>query len=235
MPGRLFDFYFVPLLLFILLVGNSFARDLHVDPESGDDSNDGVALPVRSISRGIALAGPDDTVHLKPTVYYDYAGFYRKQGEAGRPVILDGHGATLEGSDTIDPDDWKEVEPGLYRSTVLPPHWNEAVLARWFFLFADTMQRMDRVLKGKSAPLKQPYELGAGEWTFVRNEGAAEDDWSGTFYLKIADGKTLAESEIRWPVRSAGVQFSGDNGHLVIRNLTATHPHNDGFNIHGDC
>jgi hypothetical protein len=29
--------------------------------------------------------------------------------------------------------------------------------------------------------------------------------------------------------------MSGDNSHLVIRNLTATHPYNDGFNIHGDC
>ena len=36
-------------------------------------------------------------------------------------------------------------------------------------------------------------------------------------------------------MRSAGVQMSGDNAHLVIRNLTATHPYNDGFNIHGDC
>jgi hypothetical protein len=36
-------------------------------------------------------------------------------------------------------------------------------------------------------------------------------------------------------MRSAGVQMSGDNAHLVIRNLTATHVYNDGFNIHGDC
>jgi hypothetical protein len=36
-------------------------------------------------------------------------------------------------------------------------------------------------------------------------------------------------------MRSAGVQMSGDNAHLVIRNLIATHPYNDGYNIHGDC
>lgn len=29
--------------------------------------------------------------------------------------------------------------------------------------------------------------------------------------------------------------MSGDNSHLVIRNVTATHFQNDGFNIHGDC
>jgi len=31
------------------------------------------------------------------------------------------------------------------------------------------------------------------------------------------------------------VQFGGKNSHLLIRNLTATRPYNDGFNIHGDC
>jgi hypothetical protein len=45
----------------------------------------------------------------------------------------------------------------------------------------------------------------------------------------------LADANIFYPVRSAGVQFGGDNAHLVIKNLTATHPYNDGFNIHGDC
>ena len=29
--------------------------------------------------------------------------------------------------------------------------------------------------------------------------------------------------------------MSGDNAHLILRNITATHPYNDGFNIHGDC
>jgi hypothetical protein len=57
----------------------------------------------------------------------------------------------------------------------------------------------------------------------------------GAFYIRLAPGVALAEANIFVPVRSAGVQFSGDNAHLVIRNLTATHPYNDGFNIHGDC
>jgi hypothetical protein len=57
----------------------------------------------------------------------------------------------------------------------------------------------------------------------------------GTFFIKLAPGQKLAEANIFAPVRSAGVQFSGDNAHIVIKNLTATHPYNDGFNIHGDC
>ena len=61
----------------------------------------------------------------------------------------------------------------------------------------------------------------------------------GAFYLRLPPGQKLEEANIFAPVRSAGVQFSGQgerhNAHLVIRNLTATHPHNDGFNIHGHC
>src|SRR6185436_11469305 len=55
------------------------------------------------------------------------------------------------------------------------------------------------------------------------------------FYLKLPPGQKLADAGILAPVRSAGVQFSGDNRHLVIRNVTATHVYNDGYNIHGHC
>jgi len=51
--------------------------------------------------------------------------------------------------------------------------------------------------------------------------------------VKLAPGQTLAGAQIAAPMRSTGVQFSGTNAHLVIRNLTATHVYNDGFNIHG--
>jgi len=97
---------------------------------------------------------------------------------------------------------------------------------------------MGRTSKGIQAPLKQPEELQAGEWTFVKDPSREKPPSKaiyGTFYLKVAAGQKLAEAKIFAPMRSAGVQMSGDNAHLVIKNLTATHPYNDGFNIHGDC
>jgi acetyl esterase/lipase len=53
--------------------------------------------------------------------------------------------------------------------------------------------------------------------------------------VKLPPGQKLADAHIAAPMRSAGVQLSGPNAHLVVRNLTATHPYNDGYNIHGDC
>ncbi len=213
--------------LFLLLpISTLFARDIHVGKEAP------------TIDAAIKAAQPGDTIHLEPKVYRDYAGFYLKKGEPGKPITLDGHGATLEGSDPIDPARWREISPGLFANDDLLPGLSDAAIGRWFFLFDGKLQLMGRTSKGRSASLKKPQELQAGEWTFVKDasrEKPSSKAIYGTFYLKLAAGQTLAEAKVFAPMRSAGVQFGGDNAHLVIKNLTATHPYNDGFNIHGDC
>ena len=212
--------------LFFALVCPLVARDIHVGKEAP------------TIHHAIKMAAAGDTIHLEPKVYRDYAGFYGKKGEPGKPITLDGHGATLEGSDPIDPAKWREVSPGLFANDDLMPGLSDAVIGRWFFLFDGKMQHMGRTSKGKQAPLKKLEDLQAGEWTFVKDPSREKPPSKaiyGTFYLKLAAGQSLAEAKVFAPVRSAGVQMSGDNAHLVIKNLTATHPYNDGFNIHGDC
>ena len=230
-----------PVILTALLVTLSFsqtqARELSVDPDIGDDQNDGVTSPIKTIRHAIRNAKPGDTIHLKPVVYHEYAGFYNTRGQPGKPITLNGHGATLEGSDAIDPTTWTEVSPGLFKNDELLPTLNLAILWRWFFLIDGKINRMGRLLKGRSEPLRKPEELKPGEWTFVGNhtksEGGSDSDKArGSFFIKLKPGQTLKQANIRFPVRSAGVQLSGDNAHLVIRNLTATHPQNDGFNIH---
>jgi hypothetical protein len=217
------------LATFALAASTAPARDLRVgiDPE------------VPTIAHAIKLAEPGDTIHLEPgKVYYDYAGFYGKKGAPGRPITLEGHGAILEGTDPLDPAQWQEVSPGLYAADALLPRFDEAMLARWFFLWDGSVNRMGRASKGRAEPLKAPAELLPGEWTFVADPSRAEPgsrQLRGAFYLRLRPGEKLASADIRVPVRSAGVQMSGENAHLVIRNLTARHPYNDGFNIHGHC
>jgi hypothetical protein len=191
-----------------------------------------------TLAHAIKAAQPGDTIHLEPKVYRDYAGFYAKKGLPGKPITLDGHGATLDGSDPLDPTQWKEVSPGLFAADTLLPQLSDAVIGRWFFLFEGKMQLMGRTSKGRSAPLKNTADLQPGEWTFVKDltrVTTASTQIFGTFFIKLNPGQSLAQANISVPVRSAGVQFSGDNAHLIIRNLTATHVYNDGFNIHGDC
>ena len=197
-----------------------------------------VGMEAKTIREAIKMAQPGDTIHLEPIVYHDYAGFYGKKGELGKPITLDGHGATLEGSDPLDLEKWREVEPGLFANDELLPRLDAAIVGRWFFLWNGKMNLMGRTSKGKKAPFKKPQELQPGEWTFVVDEERSPSPTKqlfGTFYLKLMPGQKLADANIAAPMRSAGVQMSGDNAHLILRNITATHPYNDGFNIHGDC
>src|SRR5437867_2250604 len=117
------------------------ARDFYVDPSAGADKANGLAArpsgadgPVKTIARGIKLAGPGDTVHLAPVTFKEPAVFHNREGELGRPITLDGHGATLDGSEPLNPADWREAAPGLFRNDNLL-RLDDAAIQRWFFLF----------------------------------------------------------------------------------------------------
>lgn len=211
------------------------ARDLHVDPQLGNDAADGVAQPVRTIGRAIRLAQAGDSIHLQPRVYRDTAAFYDKAGEPGKPITLEGHGATLDGCDPLDPTGWIEVEPGLYRHDNLLP-LTQAMVDRWFFFWDGRMNRMGRCSKGPSEPLKVPADLQSGGWTFVNDSQreARKGYIHGAFYLRLPAGQALSEAQIGVPLRMAGVSMHGKCAHLVIRHVTSTHPYNDGFNL-SDC
>ncbi|WP_395751827.1 hypothetical protein [Prosthecobacter sp.] len=216
------------LFALLLAVAGTEARDIRV----------GLDKDAPTIAQAIKASLPGDVIHLEPKVYHDYAGFYGKKGEPAKPITLDGHGATLEGSDPLDPATWTEVSPGLFKNDALLPRLDDAVIGRWFFLWNGQMNHMGRTSKGRAAPLKKPEDLQPGEWTFVKDPSREKPpslQIYGAFYIRLPAGQKLADAIIRAPVRSAGVQMGGDNAHLVIKNLTATHPYNDGFNIHGDC
>lgn len=226
------------LMLLLMFAGGSsagFATDIHVDPNNGDDAADGSVSPVKTIATAIRQTKPGDTIHLKPdTVYRDWAAFFDKSGEPEHPITLDGHGATLDGCDPLDPQGWVEVEPGLFRNDDLIP-LTDAIIDRWFFVMDGQLNRMHRCSKGPSQPLKKPQELRPGEWTFVkdpdRTKAARTGYIFGSFWIRLPAKVSLLEAKIEVPIRTAGVLIRGTSSHLVIRNLTATRPYNDGFNL----
>lgn len=122
----------IVLVGLVLSGGHARAADFYVDNISGDDSFGGRLEkpdgegggPFRTIGRALKDAGAGDTVHLNPTgkLYRQAANLYgHPGGEDGKPLTLDGHGATLCGADPVSADGWEEWQDGvLQRSDVVP-------------------------------------------------------------------------------------------------------------------
>lgn len=244
-------FFQTGLLLLVGVARAAMARDLFVDPVAGDDRSSGLDREVtgkdglvKTIARGVRLAGAGDVVHLAKAVYRESIVLHDKVGEPGLPIIVDGHGSTLEGSDPLRIDEWREVSLGLWRCAALFDkvlRLDMAVIDRWFFVFDGRMQLMNRSSKGPSQPLKQPDQLVPGEWTFVKDEVRSPvfdktkygEQIYGDFFVRLAPGMPFADARISAPIRSSGVTLGGDSSHVVVKNVTSTHVYNDGFNIHG--
>ena len=241
-------------------VAHVVARDIYVDNVAGLETNDGLAAtagakgrgPFKTIHRGMRTAVPGDVVHLVKNAgvpYRESVVFHDRVCPAELPIVLDGHGAVIEGCEAVDLAQWELVEPGLYRKTKLLKHCDSAVVGRYFFRFDGVMQHMGRTSKGPSAMLKDPMLLRPGEWTFVPAELKVEAQEivdpkeaarlkeqahaDGAFYVKLDPAKKVTDYKIEYPARSSGVQVSGRNENIVIRNLEVRHVYNDGYNIHG--
>jgi hypothetical protein len=212
-------FFFAALLLCYAAQGRLCgARELKVSRAPGSEFS--------SIQQAVNKAQPGDVIVLSPedSPYYESVSFRNKSGTADKPIILDGRGATLDGSEPLRAEEWEETAPGLFRSTAFAARMrvSNSILGRYFFVMNGEMNRMNRSSKGTRAPFKSVADLQANEWTFIEDEKA--------FYIRLAPGEKPAS--VRAPVRASGVALSGDCEHLIIRNLSVTHVWNDGFNIH---
>ncbi len=189
-------------------------NQLWVDREQG---------PFKTIASAIRHARPGDTILLKPGVYHESVDFTNRSGAEGKPIVIDGQGSTLDGSDAVDLKTWENLGEDLYRwRHPNTPKLVKETVARFYLLFDGQMQRMGQCSKGKRADFKQPKDLELNEWTYIESEDA--------LFLRAKP-----ETKIRMPVRSNGLIVAGHCEHLTLRNLTATHVYNDGANIHGWC
>ena len=112
------------------------AAELYVDGETGDDGRDGLAAtvesaargPVRTILRAVKAAKAGDTVHLAPgrepyresLLLSAHPNWNHPGGEPDRPLVIDGHGATLTGAEPCPPSGWEPWRGRVYRRMDFP-------------------------------------------------------------------------------------------------------------------
>jgi len=120
----------------LALVLSAGATDYYVNHETGDDTLDGLSAvvetaergPFKTILRAIKMAAAGDTVHLAPTErpypesvkLYTYPTWYHPGGEPGKPLTIDGHGATVTGAEPCPPEGWKPWKGRVYRRDDFP-------------------------------------------------------------------------------------------------------------------
>lgn len=219
---------FLFIELFLSTVTGS-ARNIYVNNTTGSDSNSGLkkSRSFKTFQKAVSTAQASDFIYLANTgtPYKEMLYFLNKSGAQGKPITVEGNGAVISGCEPIDITQWQEVGPGLYKNSVLYGlrRFNIDVVNRYFFLFDGKINRMNRCLKGKNQPFKQPSQLGENEWTFTSDDNS--------FYLKIDPKKKLSDCKIEHPVRPTGVEIAGSSSYIIIKNVVCTNFYNDGFGI----
>lgn len=152
--------------------------------------------PLRTIARAVTLAAPGDTIHLEPTEtsYKEEISFRDKGGEPGRPIILDGHGSILDGSESCPADAWKKVGENLWCL--------EGVYSRNSLIVEDRV-----VLERQLASDLKPGAFCFESTQFVPNvllfkvpDGRAARDCSVQVFW--ADGESAVLDPVKWEGKS---------------------------------
>ena len=194
------------VLVALLVALPVLAETYVVDGARGDDANDGIAAPFKTIARGVDATMPGDTLRIVPMDEpYRESLNLRRNGLRGAPITVDGGGATLTGADPAPTEGWTEQD-GIWQ-VPLQAHKRMMVFGpdRYF-------------LKGAG-----PTNLEPEQWRWEE----------GTFYFRPAEGKSPADYELRLAAsRASGVITTGA-GLIIVRNITCINFWNDGFNLHG--
>lgn len=211
-------------VLLVVAIGSPVAaKVIYVDNRTGNDVNDGTAAevtggrtgPVRSLERARVLVGPGDTVEIASNGdAYPYYGSLRLiggrcSGAPGEPVLVNGNGAVLDGSEPVEPTAWVPLGGGLWRLETLPKGWYGLV-------------------RGAEPVPEVPAPAGSAEPSPPPGRWAA---WRGAVYYHALPDEIPANEPYRLATREAGLFFYGVR-HVVVRDLTVRHFRLDGVSAH---
>jgi hypothetical protein len=197
------------------------ARDIFVDNIAGDDRANGDLPrattnhngPVRTISKALKLTQGGDRILLAKTTipYHECVSIQgeRHSGRLGKPLVLEGNGAVLDGSEPVPPDAWQFVSGDVFRF--------EPARMSYQQLFLDGKPVTRRfVADDVSFPELLPFE-----WCLL----------DGTIYFRGAPGSIPQEYLLTYAALQTGITLYKVHD-VVIHNLVVQGFHLDGVNAH---
>lgn len=189
-----------PVLLAVVLLAMApaGAREIYVDNVAGDDSFTGLQSrasfdlggPVRTIARAVQLAQPGDRIVLaaNPEPYREsitLAGS-RLSGYAGRPLVIEGNGAVLDGSAPVPGEAWERYRGAVFRFA--PPGKGYQQL----FLAGRPVARVAAGITAQGPPQLDPLQwcLAGGYIYFCVEPSKLPEEYELT-YARFRTGITL--------------------------------------------
>jgi hypothetical protein len=195
------------LLASCLLVASAAGRDIFVSNVAGDDRQTGertenltdITGPVRTIAKALRLAQPGDRIVLANTgePYRESVSLVgrRHSGFVKQPFMIQGNGATLDGSAPVPREGWKHYRDAVF--CFRPPHTGYQQL----FLDGRPAVRVAVSQMAGSPPKLEPRQwcLHEGNIYFCVEQTKLPDDYKPA-YARLPTGITL------YQVQYVGIQ-----------------------------
>ncbi len=199
------------VMLCCLLVRQAAAREIYVDNAGGDDKNNGLhaenrgdaASPVRTIAKALRLSRAGDRIVLAKSdqPYRECVSLVgaRHSGAAPLiPFILDGNGATLDGSAPIPADGWTHFRDNIFRFR------SQSMFRPVVFLNDRPVPPLPLPRGAAFPPRLQPLE-----WCAIE----------GAVYFAVEGNRPPPDYKLSYAELPTGITLYQVDG-VVIRNLT---------------
>jgi parallel beta-helix repeat protein len=217
------------LLATLLITGSApivQAREIHVSLKGNDAEPGTKNRPLASIQKAADAAQPGDVVMIHPGIYRQPIKL-NKGGEPGKPITFLGVAANvvLKGSAVVD--QWKPHAPGVWKVE------NWSTNSQQVFVDGRPLQQIGAQTRWHTEKLWANHvclpPVGK-DLNDLKPSSFYYDKDTKTLYIKPAAGVDPNEREVEVSVHDY-VLASGEQSHIVLRNLSFMHSNNTGSNV----
>jgi hypothetical protein len=203
----------------LLLPAVAHARTWYVNNVVGSDELTGTTVdfdedngPFKTIAMALHVAGPGDRIELAATdaPYRELVRLSgpRHQGLSDRPFVINGNGATLDGTVVAEFGGWQPVGQSVF---ALRPR---RLTFQQLFAVGKPLKRVDL-----DSPSQLESLLPPAQWAM----------FDGRMWLKVEPGKLPEDYELRHCGLQTGISLYGVRN-VRIENLVIQGFHTDGIN-----